>query len=187
MADEPNTPRTFTEGEAYALVDQAVTRETAAAKTEIEGLQSANAELSTKVDVLETEKAAAISRAEAAEQAHADYKAEIEQAAAREAKRDERKRQVAEANPALDLSDSEAGKARLERIVAMDDEVFEGYLGDMREAASAAGVVTPPPATPGAPPRESAAFTPTPTATGDEKKASVASLSAARRNLGKGA
>lgn len=186
MADEPITPRMFTEGEHYAMQDQAIARETAAAQAEIEELKSANAELSTKVDVLETEKAAAISRAEAAEQTHADYKAELEATAAREAKRDERKRQVAEANPALDLSDeTEAGKARVERIVAMEDEAFEGYLADMREAAAANPVT--PPVTPGAPPRESAAFTPTPTPTGDEGKASVRSLGDARRNLGKGA
>jgi hypothetical protein len=176
MADEPKTGRTFTEGEAYALVNDSVARETAAAQVQIEELTTANAALSTKVDTLETEKAAAISRAEAAEQAHEAFKSELEEKAAKEAKRDERLREVAEANPVLDLTD----EARIARIVNFDDEGFQGYLADMRAVASQNPVT--PPVTPGAPPRESAALQPT-GGTGDAPKASLASLRAAGRSL----
>lgn len=179
MADDAQ--RTFTEGEAYALVDQAVARETAEATGKIEELTAANAALGTQVDTLETEKAAALSRAEAAEQALADYKTAIENEKAREAKRGERLSQVAEVNPVLDLKDEN----RVARIVAMGDEEFTGYLADMREVASASPT-TPPPANAGDPPRQSAGFTPTPT-DDDKPKASVAGVIGAGRVLRKGA
>lgn len=178
MADD--NARTFTEGEAYALVADGVSRETAAAQAKIAELETANAALSTQVDTLETEKASAISRAETAEREFAAFKTELEEQAAKEAKRDERLRQVAEANPVLDLTD----EARVTRIVAFDDAGFEGYLADMRAVASQNPVT--PPATAGGPPRESAAFTPTPAA-GDKPKASVSALRSAGRQLREGA
>lgn len=141
--------RSFTEGEAYALVDDNVKRETAKLTEKVEALEAAKSALETEKDVLETEKAQAIQRAEAAEQALTDYRNEAEAEKAREAKRAERKAQLAEANPHLEITE-----AREERIVAMDDEQFAAYLEDMREVASK--VTTPPPA--GDVPSQSAAF-----------------------------
>lgn len=179
MADDP---RTYSETEHYALLNDAVTRETAAAQGKITELETANTALGTQVDTLETEKAQAIADAEAARTELAEYKATAEAEKAQEAKREERLRQVAEANPVLDLTSTEgeageAVKTRTERIVAMSDEVFEGYLADMRQVAGQAA-----PAGGGQPPRQSAAFQPTPPAPG-EKKGTVAGLRAAGRAL----
>jgi hypothetical protein len=171
MADEPNV-RTFTEGEAYALVDQAVARETAEATSKITELEAANVALGTKVDTLETEKAQAISRAEAAEQALEAHKTETAEREAAQARKGTRLAEVAEANPHLDLTDEK----RVERIVAMKDEDYTAYVEDMKAVGSAASG-TP---TAGGPPRESAALTPTPTPDGD-KKATVSGVFAAGR------
>lgn len=183
MADEQPTPRMFTEGEHYAMQDAAIARETAEAASKIAELESANAELSTKVDVLETEKAQALSRAEEAERAFEQYKTEQAEREAAAARKDARVAEVAAANPHLDLKEeSEEGKARVQRIVAMKDEDYAGYLADMKAvgaAASGEGL------TPGAPPRESAALTPTPTP-GDDKKATVGGVFAAARAARKG-
>lgn len=175
MADEPKT-RTFTEGEAYALVDQAVARETAEATSKIEELTAANTALGTQVDTLETEKAQAISRAEAAEKALEDYKAEVAEREAAAARKDVRLAEVAEANPHLDLKDAK----RVERIVAMKDEEYAGYLDDMKAVGAATGSAPGGAPNPGAPPRESAALTPTPTP-GDSPKASVSGVFSAAR------
>jgi hypothetical protein len=172
MAEETTPGRTFLEGEAYALVDQAVARETAADKAKIEELETANADLGTKVDTLETEKAQAISAKEAAEQALAAKEAEYAEREAAQARKGTRLAEVAAANPHLDLTDEK----RIERIVAMKDEDYTAYLEDMRVVGQAAGG-TP---NPGGPPRESAALTPTPPP-GDDKKASVSGLFSASR------
>lgn len=179
MANEPDTGRTFTEGEAYALVNDSVARETAAAQEKIAELEAQVATQATKIDTLETEKAAALSRAEQVEQEFTSFKTNLEETAAKEAKRDERLREVAEANPLLDLTD----EARIARIVNYDDDGFAGYLADMR-AVAAQNPVTPP-AGAGAPPRESAAFQPTPE--GGDQKPSLSVLRSAARELQKGA
>jgi hypothetical protein len=131
MADNPG--RTFTEGEAYALVQDNVARETAAATTRIAELETEKTGLQNRLDVLETEKAAEAQRADQAEQAFTEFKEQLEAEKAREAKRAERVAQVAEANPLLEITDE-----RSDRIVAMDQEVFEGYLADLREVAAKA-------------------------------------------------
>jgi chromosome segregation ATPase len=158
MADTASTGRTFTEGEAYALVADATARETAEANAKIESLEAAQADLQTKVDVLETEKAQAVQRAEAAEQALADYKAEIDAEKAREATREERTKALSTANPHLEIT-----QERSDRIVAMSDDAFTAYLADMSEVASKVPAVE---ATGDALPSQSAAFQST---GGDEK------------------
>lgn len=125
--------RTFNEGEHYALVDDAVKRETAAAATRISELESSNTELKNANDVLETEKAAEKVRADQAVEALTQFKDQIEQEKAREARRAERVAQVAEAAPLLDITQD-----RSDRIVAMADDVFESYLSDLREVAAKA-------------------------------------------------
>jgi chromosome segregation ATPase len=125
--------RTFTEGEHYALVDDAIKRETAAATTRISDLEAQNTELKNATDVLETEKAAEKQRADQAVQALDDFKAQIEQEKAQEARRAERVAKVAEAAPLLDITQD-----RSDRIVAMSDDVFESYLSDLREVAAKA-------------------------------------------------
>lgn len=129
MADNP-TGRTFTEGEAYALVSDNVTRETAALAAQNAGLEREKSELTTKVDTLETEKAAAEQRAQKAEQDLADYKTEQENARQIAERAETRKVELAAANPFLELTE-----VRVQRVAAMSDEDYAVYLGEMREVA----------------------------------------------------
>jgi hypothetical protein len=122
--------RTFTEGEAYALVDDAVKRETAAAAIRISELE---ATLKTANDVLVAEKAAETKRADQAAQALIDFKDDIERETARVALRTERVAAVADATDLLEMTDE-----RAERITAMDEAAFTSYLSDLREVAAKA-------------------------------------------------
>lgn len=123
--------RTFTEGEHYALVDDAVKRETASATTRISELDKENIELKNANDVLVTEKAAETTRADEAAQALTNFKGEVEQEKAREARRSDRVAEVTKAAPSLEITDE-----RSDRIVAMSDELFTSYLSDLREVAA---------------------------------------------------
>lgn len=179
MAEDTATQRTFTEGEAYALVDQAVVRETAAATERATTAETTVSELQSRIDVLETEKAAEKARADAAEKAIADDKAEREAAAEREAKRTERLEQVATANPHLPLANEDGTPhERADRIVAMSDDAFTSYLTDMREVAAK---VTVPPVVPGTIPRATAAFGGDNGGDVNSDKPSVKGLHASRR------
>ena len=190
MSDNP-TGRTFTEGEHSALVDAAVTRETAAAQEKITSLQAENAELQTKVDALTTEKAAETQRADQAVQELTDFKASAEAEKAAAARRESRKAEVAAANPLLplDVEGDEDSKKRLDRIAAMSDEEYASYLTDMREVAKAAAPAggTPPASqtagTGAEPPRATAAFAGTPPA--EESKPSVKGVIGLGRSLGR--
>jgi hypothetical protein len=122
--------RTFTEGEAYALVADAVQRETAAAATRISELE---ATLKSANDVLVAEKAAETQRADQAAQALIDFKDGIERETARVALRTERVAAVADATDLLEMTDE-----RAERIVAMDEAAFASYVSDLREIAAKA-------------------------------------------------
>lgn len=123
--------RTFTEGEHYALVDDAVKRETASATTRISELDKENIELKNANDVLVTEKAAETTRADEAAQALIDFKGNVEQEKAREARRTDRVAEVTKAAPSLEIT-----QERSDRIVAMSDELFTSYLSDLREVAA---------------------------------------------------
>jgi len=125
--------RTFTEGEAYALVEDAIKRETAAAASRVTELEGENLALKNANDVLVTEKAAETQRADQGAQALIDYKDGVEQEKAREALRGDRIAKVAKVASALDMNEERAG-----RIVAMSDEAFTSYLADLREVAAKA-------------------------------------------------
>jgi hypothetical protein len=122
--------RTFTEGEAYALVDDAIKRETAALRVAADEreaiLKSAN-------DVLVAEKAAETQRADQAAQALIDFKDGIEQEKARVALRTERVAAVADATDLLEMTDE-----RAERITDMEEAAFVSYVSDLREIAAKA-------------------------------------------------
>lgn len=181
--------RTFTEGEAYALVADAVERETASAKAEADGLRDQVTTLGNEKDVLEQRvKAAEDAKAEA-EQALEDFKTGVETEKAMEAKRSERLAKVAEIAPDLVEGDDAKVIERCDRIVAMADELFDSYVADLEAVApqkaaddgkggKVDGTTT---ATDkdGKPiPRESAAFK---GAKPENKKASVTGLFDARR------
>lgn len=179
--------RTFTEGEAYALVADAVERETAAAKTEADELRTQVTSLGNEKDALELRVTAAEDKAADAEKALEDYKTEVDTQKAAEAKRDERLGKVAEVAPTLVEGDDEKVTERCDRIVAMDDESFQEYLDSLAAVApqkanenGSEGKTKVTPTTPL--PRESAAFKGT-QPTGDKAKGSVSGLFDARRGM----
>jgi len=120
--------RTFTEGEAYALVDDAVKRETAALRVAADGRE---ADLKSANDVLVAEVAAEVKRADQAAQELIDFKDGIEQETARVALRTERVAAVADATDLLEMTDE-----RADRITAMEEAAFASYLSDLREIAA---------------------------------------------------
>lgn len=169
--------RTFTEGEAYALVADAVARETAEANTRAAELEVENTELRNQLDVLTTEKAAAEQAAEAAKAEFQEFKDGLETLKAAEDKRESRVSRVKAAAPSLEISDE-----RSNRIVAMSDEAFEEYVGALEQAAAKAPGGDGEGAADGKPtgvPRESAALKGG--EAGARKSGSVKSLFAARR------
>lgn len=124
--------RTFTEGEAYALVADAVERETAAAKAEAATALEQVTTLSNEKDALELRATAAEEAKAAAEKALVDFKESIETEKAQEAKRSERVAALEEVAPSLKLEGE-----RADRIVAMADEAFADYVASLREVAAA--------------------------------------------------
>ncbi len=166
--------RTFTEGEAYALVADAVARETAEAQDRVAALESENNELKNQIDVLATEKAAAEQVAEATKQEHQEFVDGLERLQAAEAKRSERVEKVKVAAPSLEIS-----AERSNRIVAMSDEAFDEYVDALEKAHAKSGDEPGSDGKPTGLPRESAGLkggTP-----GASAKGTVASLFAARR------
>lgn len=188
--------RTFTEGEAYALVADGIERETAAAKVQIDELTAQNVTLGNEKDVLTQRVTAAEEGKAAAEQAFEDYKAEQERIQASEAKRSERIAKVAEVAPALvaDIDTDEEAQKRGDRIVAMSDEQFDEYVADLTAAKpqtasdDGKGGKTTPSADPtkGELPRESAAFKGG-KPTSETDKPSVLGVIGARRAIRTGA
>lgn len=177
-----STGRTFTEGEAYALVQDAITRETAAATEANEGLEREKAELQNQLDVVTTERDSAVERATAAEQALEDYKAEVA---------DERAKAelvTARSDKFKEVSSLELTEERVSRLVAMSDEQFDAYLSDLREAAALKAPANEDKPEGGDLPRASAALrgSGAPASTDDETP-SVTGFWSARQNLVKNA
>lgn len=141
--------RTFTEAQHFALLTDAVARETAtlsAAKEQLEtqvtelssdkaALTANVTDLQSKIDVLEAEKAAAEkARDEAAAEFEAYKQAEAEKAAI-EARRAERVTAVKAADPAL--TEEYFTDVRAQRWAEMTDEAFASLVSDLTEAAAA--------------------------------------------------
>jgi len=137
MADE----KTFSENEHLAILADRVQTETAALTAERDQLVTSVTELENKLDVETTAKTAAEARAVEAEKALADFKTSVEAEREAAAKKDERVAKVREVASHL-ADDFFADEARLGRIVAMSDEIFEGYLADLSEASKTAPKTT---------------------------------------------
>jgi membrane protein involved in colicin uptake len=133
MADE----KTFSENEHLAILADRVTKETANLTAERDQLVTQKTELENKLDVEATAKSAAEQRADEAEKALADFKAEIESQREAAAKKDERVAKAREVAGHL-ADDFFEDETRLTRIVAMSDEIFEGYLADLGAASKSA-------------------------------------------------
>ena len=125
------TDRTFTEAEHYAIVADSITRETAAATARQTAAEEQVTTISNEKDALELRVTAAETAKVAAETELAEFKASIETQKAQEAKRSDRVAKLAEVAPTLKVEGE-----RADRIVAMEDGVFDEYLASMREVAA---------------------------------------------------
>lgn len=149
MTDTPkDTPRVLTEDEAYAIVADRVQRETADRDSKIATLESEKSALANEVDLKVAALTAETARADAAEKALADYKAEIE---AEKAAAERTEARVATVREIKGLKDDFITPERASRWAQMDDDTFSGYCRELAEILSVA-VTTPA----GEPPRETA-------------------------------
>jgi chromosome segregation ATPase len=162
--------RTYTEAEHLALMADAVKRETAEL-TDAKGSAEAKvSELTSRVDVLEAEKAALETAKAEAQKALDDYKAEVERAREVETAKQERLDKVKAANE--QLPDSYFTEERIQRWAEMAEEAFTAFIEDITAAAGSSPV------------KETAAFSggQTPTAVTETSKVSVGSILRARRD-----
>jgi hypothetical protein len=134
MADE----KQFSESEHLAILEDRVNRETADVTAERDQLKTEKAELESKLDVETAAKTAAEQRAEKAEADLEAFKAEVVEKEQAAAKKDERLQKVREAAKHLEDSFFE-DTTRIERIVAMTDDFFDGYVADLASTAKVAG------------------------------------------------
>lgn len=151
MSDE----KIYSETQHIALVTSAVERETLALTESNESLtaevaslkasaterETASTDLSNQVDVLESEKAAEVQRADAAEKALADFKAELAELAAVEARKGERVSAIRAADESL--SDEYFTDTRVQRWAQMADAQFAELVEDLTEAAAKKKVPAP--------------------------------------------
>lgn len=149
MTDTLETPRVLTEDEAYAIVADRVRRETAERDERIATLESEKSDLAKEVDLKTVAFDAEKARADAAEQALTDYKAEI---AAEKAAAERLESRVAKLREeAKNLREDFVTPERAARWAAMGDEEFDHFVREVAEATNVA--VTSPT---GEPPRETA-------------------------------
>lgn len=159
--------RTFTEAEHLALMADAVTRETASLTDAKDAAEAKVTELSSKVDVLEAEKAALETAKAEVEKAFEDHKAEVERAREIESAKNDRLEKVKAANAGL--PDSYFTAERVQRWAEMAEEAFAAFLEDITPLA-------------GQPAKETAAFTEGDTPKSEETKSvSLGAIFAARR------
>lgn len=130
MADQP-ADKKYSEDEHLAIVADRVTRETSALASEKAELTTQKSELETKLDVEIAAKEAEKLRADNAEQALADYKAEVEGQREAAARKDVRIAAVKEAAPHLDDAFFTDEK-RVTRILAMEEDSFTEYVADLK-------------------------------------------------------
>lgn len=141
VAEVTENARTFTETEHFALLTDAVARETASLSSDKETLESSittltgeKAELAGRLDVLEAEKQAAEKSHSDAVAEFTDFKAELEQKAAVEARKTDRVAAVKAAS--ADLDDTYFTDERTQRWAEMADDAFTALISDLAEAAA---------------------------------------------------
>lgn len=137
MADE----KQFSESEHTAILADRVATETASLTGELETVKASNDELQTKLDVAESARVAAEQATEAVTKEFEEFKTGLETLREAASKKDERIAKVKEVASHLadDFFDDEK---RVARIVAMDDESFDGYVEDLKVTAPAGTVTT---------------------------------------------
>jgi actin-related protein len=134
MAD---SDKTYSESEHIAILADRVSTETASLTAERDQLATEKSDLQTQLDVAESAKTAAELRAEKAEKDLEDFKAEIQEREAAAVRKDERLTKVRESAKHLG-EDFFKDEDRVNRIVAMKDEEFAGYLGDIAATSTGA-------------------------------------------------
>jgi hypothetical protein len=138
----------YTEEQHIAILTDAVQRETASlssVKDELEArvevldtekaaAVTANVELQSKIDVLEAEKAAETQRADAAITELSEFKSELETAELIEKAKSERVAAIKAADESLD--DEYFSEERVQRWAEMADDQFTSLVADLTEAAA---------------------------------------------------
>lgn len=155
--------KTYSEDEHIAILSDRVKQETANLTAQVAERDATITELQNKLDVETSAKTAAEQRADEAEKALADFKAETEEREAASARKEERLTKVREAASHMG-EDFLKDEKRVDRIVAMSDDQFDGYLEDLGATGKAA---------PGNPPipRETAMSGATPSASASKSAA----------------
>lgn len=163
--------RTYTEAEHTALMADAVRRETAELTGTKDSLEKANSDLTSRVDVLEAEKASAEKSRDDVQKEFDDFKADIERAkAVEDAKKDRLDRVKAAAEH---LPDTYFTDERIQRWAEMSDESFTTFVADLTDVTPTTAV------------KETAAFNGGQNPTGKTDKVTPASIFTARRNAQK--
>lgn len=132
MADE----KQYSEAEHIAILADRVTRETADITAERDRVTAERDDLATKLDVAESAKVAAEKAKEEAEQKLAEFQAEVEKREAAAQRAESRVATIKEKAPHLDDKWFEA-PGRMDRIVAMEEDAFPGYVDDLVAAVPA--------------------------------------------------
>lgn len=132
----------FSEEEMALLLADRVSKETADLTTERDALKVERDELASKLDVETAAKVAAEQKATDVQAEFDKFKADLEDLREAAERKDERLDKVKEVAAHLG-EDFLKDEKRVERIVAMSDELFEGYVADLKAAAPAAPAGTP--------------------------------------------
>lgn len=135
VAQVAGDDRTYTEAEHFALMTDAVKRETASLTEIKESAETRVAELAKQVDVLEAEKASLETAKAETQKAFDDYKAEVERAREVEAAKKDRLEKVKAANAGL--PDSYFTDERIQRWAEMTEVAFTAFVDDITPLAGA--------------------------------------------------
>jgi chromosome segregation ATPase len=121
--------RTFTEAEHFALLTDAVRRETADLVSDKDGLLAEKSDLQSRVDVLEAEKSALTTERDAIKAEFDDFKADLAEKAEAQARTEER---LAKVRASADhLPEDYFTTERAARWAQMTDEAFDAALADL--------------------------------------------------------
>lgn len=143
-AEVADAVRTFTEAEHFALLTDAVQRETAGLTSEKDALSVEKAELQSRVDVLEAERAALTTERDNIKSEFEAFKADLAEKAEIEERKGER---LAKAKAAADhLPEDYFTAERAARWAEMSDEAFEAAMADL-VATKPVGAANPVPET----------------------------------------
>jgi len=126
MADE----KTYSEQEHIAILADRVAKETTNLTAERDQLQAEKVELENKLDVELSAREAAEAKATETETSFEAFKTEVTEREAAAARKDERITKLREVAKHLD-DEFFADEKRIQRVIAMTEDAFTGYLDDM--------------------------------------------------------